>query len=116
MTASGASKALRGASNRLAKKLGAKPKHTRWPRQDFDRLLKGIRDPRLIAEYYYTMGLRRGLIRATDYIADGTFELDKDGALRSPHKITVDVRLGLPNRGVKLRTFKFDADDLGFDD
>jgi hypothetical protein len=116
MTAAGASKALRGASNRLAKKLGAKAKHTRRPRRDFDRLLGGVRNSRQLAEQYYLMGLRRGFIRATDYVADGTLEFGKDGVLRSPDKITVDVRLGLPGRNVTPRTFKFDADDLGFDD
>lgn len=115
MTATGASKALRGATIRLAKKLGKKPKHTRYPRTDFDRLLTNVRDPRRVAEYYYEMGLRRGLIKATSYVADGKFILDEGGTLWADPKISVNVRLGLPGRRVVPRTFRFTAGDLGFD-
>jgi hypothetical protein len=114
--AAGASKALRGATNRLGKKLRIKVRHTRRPRADFDRLLNNVRDPAKVAEHYYKLGLRRGLILATDYVVDGTFELGKDDVLLSSDKITVDVRLGLPGQAVKPRNFKFNADDIGFDD
>jgi hypothetical protein len=113
--AQGASKALRGASNRLAKKLGSKVKHTRSPRKDFDQLLGDVRDPRKLALHYYEMGLRRGLICATDLMLDATLEIDKNGDVRAPKNIEVDVRLGLPARDVKPRAFKFKAIDLGFD-
>ncbi|WP_298242038.1 hypothetical protein [uncultured Bradyrhizobium sp.] len=114
--ARGASKALRGASNRLGRRLGQAVKHTRSPRADFDQLLKDVRDPRKLAESYYLMGLKRGLNKATDYILDGTFNFDKQGDLRSPKKLKVDVRLGLPGQSVKPRSFKINADDFGFDD
>jgi hypothetical protein len=114
--AKGASKALRGASNRLGKKLGRAIKHTRSPRADFDQLLKDVRDPRKLAETFYVMGLRRGLKKATDYMLDGVFELDAQGDVRSPKKIKVDVRLRLPGSAMTARTFKFDSDELGFDD
>jgi hypothetical protein len=112
--AKASSRTLRKASNKLAKKIGTVVRHTRTPSADFDRLVTKVRDPRKLAEHYYRLGLRRGLIRATDYVAEGKFKLGKDGSLLASDSVTISVRLGLPGLPTQDRQFKFASSDLGF--
>jgi hypothetical protein len=110
-----ASATYRKATNRVAKKIRVRPKHTRYPSDDFDAVadLIDVKTQKRALQWY-KRGIRRGFIEACDALLDGRLEL-KAGSLYCPSKLVISVRTRFRGSDWKKRVFKFKSGDFDFE-
>ena len=109
-----ASATYRKATIEVAKKLEVKPEHTRIPSDDFQEITEMI--PGKMKEKaikWYKMGIKRGLIKATDMMLLGKIRL-KGKTLYCPSKFDVQVRTKFAGEDRVKRKFRLKAKDIGF--
>lgn len=93
----------RKATNSIAEYLGVTPEHSKSPKHDFEKLLMGLDDKVAeIALNFYRMGLRRGLIKATDWVVDGKLKY-KDGRLTGPDSFVITMNIKMPNQKTRKK-------------
>lgn len=110
-----ASATYRKATNAIADTIGVNPEHTGYPKEDFEEIINKL-DGNLneVALKFYRLGLRRGMIKATDMVVDGTLKYDK-GILECPGDIEVKVKIKMPNEDIKKKKFTFKPKSIGFE-
>ena len=110
-----ASATYRKATNAIADTIGTEPEHTGYPKEDFEKIIGELDgNANEIALKFYRLGLRRGMIKATDWVVDGTFKYD-NGTLECPAAIEVKVKIKMPNEEVKKKKFTFKPKSIGFE-
>lgn len=117
------SKIYRKVNNDLADALGLEPGHTKSPSDDFARLVEQVssspgideRELSTLAKRFYQMGVRRGLIHATDLMTEGHFFM-KGGACCAEGDTTLVIRVRMPDGNRVRLNLEFQASDLGFTD
>lgn len=115
--AAASSKTYRKATKKLYEHMGKSPVHTNTPSDDFDAALEELSEvERKRVLTWYRRGIRRGLIFATDRVANGDIHFDEAADnLISPEEMTVRVKLRLKTgEDVLQKAFRFTAEDLGF--
>lgn len=85
-------KCLRKAVNGIADAVGRDPVHTQYPGTDLDLAVESIPEAlREKAMEWYIRGIKRGMAKATQMMADGEIHAEGD-AVYAPDKIKVKVR------------------------
>jgi len=105
----------RTATNTVAKQLKIDPEHTTHPSDDFQEIAELI--PEMQKEkalQWYEMGIKRGMINATNMMLDGTLKLN-DGTLYCPENIKVRVKTRFAGEDWKKQKFEFKAEEIGFE-
>ena len=112
--ATASSKTYRVAVKKLAKTIGVRPSHSRYPRDDFEDLLDEVDErSKKRAMKWYERGIKRGISFATDQVLDGTFHL-AGKTLTAPKQFTVSVRFKFSRETWRKRSFTIKAKDVGF--
>jgi hypothetical protein len=110
-----ASATYRKAVNKIAEALDKDPEHSRYPSADFETALESIPETmREKALEWYERGIRRGLSKATDLMADKTIYLE-DGVVYAPKIIQVKVRTKMRGRKWVQHEFSISCCDIGFE-
>ncbi|KRV69374.1 hypothetical protein AO721_10755 [Aeromonas veronii] len=110
-----ASATYRKVVNEIAEVLDKEPEHSRYPSADFEAALESI--PAAMREKaleWYERGIRRGLSRATDLMADKTIYLKND-VVYAPKTIKIKVRIKMSGDKWTVREFRIHTKDIGFD-
>ena len=111
-----ASATYRKATQAVADSIGIEAEHSKWPSEDFEQIIESLEgNTQKLALKFYRLGLRRGLIKATDWVVDGPLNY-KAGTLYAPNELEVKIRVRLPNNVWKKKRFKFKHKELGFSD
>lgn len=109
-----ASATYRKAVNGIAEVLDKDPNHSRYPSLDFEEALADIPDAmKKKAIEWYVRGIKRGMAKATDLMADGDIYIEK-GTVNAPNTINVKVRTkfqGSPWESLKV---KVKSNEIGF--
>lgn len=104
--------------------MGIEPKHTKYPKDDFEELVElvdahELTDPDAVKRRmirWYKRGIRRGYIRACDAIIDPKGELSLQGGNLYCDSESVKIRVRIKIDGTwHKRTFKFGREDLEFE-
>ena len=125
----GASKALNKSRMQLSKQCEVPAVNGGSPRENFDEtvdlVVEKLEAAEAKAEFskarkqktaldWYRLGLRRGVERATQAVADGKFTL-KNATLSSPAEFTIRKKVKLPGAEEgEMMEFTFTAEELGF--
>lgn len=111
--ARGASSSLRKSKNQVAAAIGKAPKTTRSPRADFDDIVSKIPAAfRKEALKWYRIGIKRGMKKATDLMAEGTI-YEEDGSIIAPRTIKFKVNTSIQGV-VGSHDISIPATDIGF--
>ena len=111
-----ASATYRKAVNGIAEALDVEPSHSRYPSLDFEAALETI--PEAIREQaieWYIRGIKRGMAKATDLMAEGKIYVHEDGTLRAPAKMEVKVRTRLRGEEWERHALNVKATEIGFE-
>jgi len=100
--------------NGIASAVGQKPSHSKYPSEDFEAALELIPDAlKEKALEWYIRGIKRGMAKAIDLMAEGTIYV-QDGTVRAPPTMEVKVRTKL--RGEWDRhAVEVQAKEIGFE-
>lgn len=110
-----ASATYRKAVNRIAEVLDKDPDHSRYPSVDFDAAIESIPETmREKALEWYERGIRRGLSKATDLMADKTIYIE-DGVVYAPKIIKVKVRTKMSGAEWAHHEFSIRSSEIGFE-
>lgn len=124
--AKSSAKTYRKTVNMLSDALGIDRKHTQYPKDDFEGLVKRVKertdkertDPDAIKKQligWYKRGIRRGYIRACDAIIDPNGELALRGDVLHCNSDSIKVRVRFKIDGKWHRkAFTFSSEDLEF--
>jgi hypothetical protein len=109
-----ASATYRKAVNGIAEALDQEPSHSRYPSLDFEAALEGI--PEAIKERaieWYIRGIKRGMAKATDLMAEGKIYVQY-GTVFAPPRIEVKVRTKHVGKW-ESHSVKVQATEIGFE-
>ena len=105
----------RKAVNGIAEALDKDPEHSRYPSEDFQLALESIPEAmREKALEWYERGIRRGLSKATDLMADEIIYV-KDGVVLAPKIIKVKVRTKMSGTDWVNHEFSIRSTEIGFE-
>ncbi len=114
-----ASRTYRKSVNKISQKFELEARHSRSPLRDLEAVLERVDEKhrgelRKVLVNFYKMGVKRGLIVATDLMAEGQFH-QKDGYVYSPSevKLNLKVRPGGSTEWTQVK-FKVSSQDMGF--
>ncbi|MFZ6780421.1 hypothetical protein ACO0LD_26625 [Undibacterium sp. Ji83W] len=110
-----ASATYRKAVNDIAEALDQEPSHSMYPSLDFETAIEGI--PEAIKEKaieWYIRGIKRGMAKATDLMAEGTIYI-QDDIVRAPANIKLKVRTKLKGQDWEQRSVIVRSTEIGFE-
>ncbi len=110
-----ASATYRKAVNGIAEVLDKNPNHSRYPSQDLDMALADI--PEAMKEKaieWYIRGIKRGMSKATDLMADGDIYIENETVI-APKSININVRTKFKGGNWEPLKVKIKAKEIGFD-
>ncbi|NYE61994.1 hypothetical protein FHW58_003201 [Duganella sp. 1224] len=111
-----ASATYRKAVNGIAEVLEIEPSHSRYPSLDFEAALEAIPDAiKEQAIEWYIRGIKRGMAKATDLMAEGIIYVHDDGAVRAPAKMEVKVRTKMRGEEWNRHSVNVKATEIGFE-
>jgi len=105
----------RKATNEVAKKLKLKADHTKYPSDDFKEITDLIPDKiKDKALKWYKIGIKRGLMKATDLMLDGKIH-KKGDTIYCPNSFDIKVKTKFSGEKWTKRKYKINAEDIGFE-
>lgn len=113
----GASSATyRKAVNSIAEVFDLEPSHSRYPSFDLEAAIEAIPDAmKEQAIEWYIRGIKRGMAKATDLMAEGNIYVQEDGTVRAPAKMEVKVRTKVRGGDWDRHAIKVSATEIGFE-
>jgi hypothetical protein len=113
--AAAASATYRKAVNGIAEALDHEPAHSKYPSLDFEAALAGIPDEvKRKALEWYERGIRRGMAKATDLMAEGKIYLEQ-GTVYAPRKLKVRVRTRVGGGEWESHELSIKSQEIGFE-
>jgi hypothetical protein len=110
-----ASATYRKAVNGIAEALDQEPSHSKYPSLDFEAALEGIPDTiKEQAIEWYIRGIKRGMAKATDLMAEGTIYVH-DGIIHAPAKMVLKVRTKHKGGDWERHVVSVRATEIGFE-
>lgn len=110
-----ASATYRNAVNGIANALDQEPSHSKYPSLDLETALEGI--PEAMKQQsikWYILGIKRGMAKATDLMADGKIYI-KDELVYAPPKIAIKVRTKHRDGEWERHSIDVRATEIGFE-
>lgn len=110
-----ASATYRKVVNGIASAVGQKPTHSKFPSEDFEAALELI--PEAFKEKaleWYIRGIKRGMAKATDLMAEGTIYV-QDGAVIAPATMELKVRTKFRGDEWCRHEVEVQAKEIGFE-
>lgn len=108
-------KCLRKAVTGIAGAVGREPVHTQFPSVDLDLALETIPEAmREKAMEWYIRGIKRGMAKATQMMADGEITMEGDTVV-APAKMKVRVRTRHAGGDWEKHEITVKADEIGFE-
>lgn len=99
----------------IAEALDKEPSHSQSPSQDLDTALEGIPEAlKQKAIDWYTRGIKRGLAKATDLMAEQKIYFDQ-GMVYAPKEIKIKVKMKISGHEWEQREIVVSAKEIGFE-
>lgn len=109
-----ASATYRKAVNGIAEAIKTNPRHTKYPSEDFQDMIDEIPEAmREKALQWYERGIKRGMRKATDLMAEGVI-YKEDDTVHAPNSIKVQTKVKMSGGEWEKYSVTLKAKDIGF--